>query len=45
MVFGPKLINRFIYKFRKLKPVINVIEKTVPFSRYQILKAEKKSFL
>ena len=37
-------IYRFIYKFRKLKPVINLIEKTVPFTRYNNSKSRKKIF-
>jgi hypothetical protein len=44
VVFGPKLIYRFIYKFRKIKPVKNLIEKTVPFSRYNNSKGRKKYF-
>jgi len=36
-------IYRFIYKFRKLKPVINLIEKTVPFTRYNNSKSRKKN--
>ncbi len=42
VVFGPKLIYRFLYKYRKLKPVINLIEKTVPFTRYNNSKGRKK---